>query len=487
MPDLQTLFPSVDAARIEQASRRFFKMDREPGDVIVEEGEVHDSMFFIESGTVKVEVGGFEVAEMGPGSCIGEIGLFTTSVRTATVTAATPVTFHLLSRKAFEDLERDENPVAALIERQAIGQLAARLRKLVSDIRIVAPNAHSLLLEPIMTRQSDGRVVPLPESAIQASLSSMVSFDGSDPSVFASIAAICTSRLYEIDETISGVGRRDGPLAFLVSGRVDCLVSLEADQIRAAELSGGELFNVLPFVDGQPRPMSFVAAAPSNVLTIERTDARALLAQAGPVAGALRKAMIRSLADRVNQANATFSLAKLMRLEVDSATPMPVPPRVASLPPETPSPAGQRVAAPGPRPVQPRAVRPPPMADPVPPEPIAVPDLPDPVGETTPELVAPPEPAASRGFDGPDEVTPFAMGSDDETTRPRVPQRTAGDRPGAELPGFDPRKFVQPAPLSLVRQTLQRDGEEEDGGTPWFDSEEKDWDTWFDLTDEVSL
>jgi CRP/FNR family cyclic AMP-dependent transcriptional regulator len=119
MADLYTLFENVSQARAEEAVSKFIQMDRPAGDVLIEEGEVHDSMLLVEAGEVTIIAGGFEVARMGVGSVIGEIGLFTHAVRTATVRAATPVTVQILSRKAFMELRNGGNPIAFRIERRA--------------------------------------------------------------------------------------------------------------------------------------------------------------------------------------------------------------------------------------------------------------------------------------------------------------------------------------------------------------------------------
>jgi CRP-like cAMP-binding protein len=441
VPDLQTLFEGIAEPDVEAARKRFFQMDRAPGDVVVEEGETHDSMFIVESGQVSVSVGGFEVATLGPGSCVGEIGLFTTSVRTATVKAATPVTFHLLSRKAYTELKAAGNPITVQLERRAVGQLGARLRQLIADIRLVAGRARGMLLEPVQTRQTAGTHAPLPEAAVIASMKDMVAFEGEDEAAFASLASLASHRVFAEGDTISQVGRRDGPLQLLVSGRVDCRVTLEVDQVRAASLSGGELFNVLPFVDGQPRPYTFVATAPSTTLAISKAHARELMERRGPAASALRIAMIRSLADRVNQANATYSLAKLTRLEVDS-TPRPAPRTL------------------------PRATR-----------------REDPDGDATysapaPEVHVPPEPQAA-----PIPPAPFEEGAPELTP----PHRAPDDIETQKTPGFDPRTFVPPAPLHVGQPVEPGPSRRLDENTPWFDGTEPEWDTWFELTDEVSL
>ena len=237
---LASLFPGAPPEAVEAASHRFLQMERPSGDVVDEEGEVHDAMFFLESGEVTITVGGFDVAELGPGACVGEIALFTTAVRTASVTAKSDVVLHVLSRPAFESLRLEAPAVAASIERRAIGQLGARLRKVVADIRIVGNEAHALLTDLPQSRQHDGAPVPLPDSARLACLESSLPFDGAAAGALEAIAARAGLRVYPPGATVAALGLRDGPLQILVKGRVDCLVQLEADAIRAATTNAAE-------------------------------------------------------------------------------------------------------------------------------------------------------------------------------------------------------------------------------------------------------
>jgi CRP-like cAMP-binding protein len=63
----------------------------QPGETIAVEGESGVGFFVIESGTARVTVGGEERRTLGPGDYFGEVALISRSVRSATVTAETPV------------------------------------------------------------------------------------------------------------------------------------------------------------------------------------------------------------------------------------------------------------------------------------------------------------------------------------------------------------------------------------------------------------
>jgi hypothetical protein len=63
----------------------------QPGDVLVEQGAVGDALFLLLDGIVRVTVDGEPVAELGPGAVVGERATLEGGLRTATLTAVTPV------------------------------------------------------------------------------------------------------------------------------------------------------------------------------------------------------------------------------------------------------------------------------------------------------------------------------------------------------------------------------------------------------------
>lgn len=58
------------------------------GQVVVKEGGYSNHFYAIEDGTAKVERGGEQIADLGPGDVFGEQGLLEKQERSATVTAA---------------------------------------------------------------------------------------------------------------------------------------------------------------------------------------------------------------------------------------------------------------------------------------------------------------------------------------------------------------------------------------------------------------
>lgn len=315
MPSLYSLFHDLSTRRAEEAAQLFEPATATAGQAVATEGEVNDAMLFVESGEVVVHAGGFEVARMGPGAIIGEIGLFTHAVRTATVVAAVDTQLQILTRKSFATLRNAGNPVAFRIERRAIDQLAGRLRQIVSEIVETATSTPSMLQAERTSVEYSGHPVPLPPRRIHEALAASTAFYGAPPRALQEIAQKVEARTYNPGDTLAANGREDGPIYLLAHGQVDCVAPVGRRQVRVATLDPGELFSLLQHIDEQPRPMAFVAREGVSVLTIQQRDVFQLLRGNGLVGSTLRIGLIRSLSDRVNQANATFSLARLLQPE----------------------------------------------------------------------------------------------------------------------------------------------------------------------------
>jgi cAMP-dependent protein kinase regulator len=93
----------------------------EPGAILMTEGERGDSLLILTSGSVRAfvknqEGRNNEVRTMEEGEFFGEISLLTGKLRTATVTAATPVELLELDRTTLDDISSRHPGVRAVIE-----------------------------------------------------------------------------------------------------------------------------------------------------------------------------------------------------------------------------------------------------------------------------------------------------------------------------------------------------------------------------------
>ena len=101
-----------------------------PGEHVVEEGLLGETLFVVLEGQAKVLRGGRVVGRILPGDFVGELSAIDGGPRTATVTAETPVVAVRLFRRTLVDLLRRE-PVLAVKLLQGI---ARRIREIERPI-----------------------------------------------------------------------------------------------------------------------------------------------------------------------------------------------------------------------------------------------------------------------------------------------------------------------------------------------------------------
>jgi len=91
------------------------------GAILTKEGSTGREFFVLVDGTVRITKAGRKLTELGAGDWFGEIALVTGGVRTATVTAATPVRVLVLSDRAFRHVVK-EMPSIALKVLASLGE-----------------------------------------------------------------------------------------------------------------------------------------------------------------------------------------------------------------------------------------------------------------------------------------------------------------------------------------------------------------------------
>jgi Cyclic nucleotide-binding domain len=95
------MFNALPAPALEGLARSVEPVALAPGEVLIRQGEHGDHFYAIADGRLEVTIDGTPVAVKVRGDGVGEIGLLYGVPRTATVTAASPVTVFALGREAF--------------------------------------------------------------------------------------------------------------------------------------------------------------------------------------------------------------------------------------------------------------------------------------------------------------------------------------------------------------------------------------------------
>ena len=120
------IFSGLTAEQRVEVRSLMTAVDVQPGNVLVKQGSYGNEFFVIEAGTAEVTRDGVVVAEVGPGDFQGEISLLDGGLRTATLTATSPMTVLVASHREFNSL-LDRAPIIA---RHMLPGLVHRLRAL---------------------------------------------------------------------------------------------------------------------------------------------------------------------------------------------------------------------------------------------------------------------------------------------------------------------------------------------------------------------
>ena len=118
------LFEGLSKKELTELARVTDDLKVEPGTVLCREGKIGREFFVIVDGDAEVTKGGKKIATRGAGDFVGEIALLTTTTRTATVTATTPLRCFILAQSDFRRV-LDENPGVQLKVMKALAERLA--------------------------------------------------------------------------------------------------------------------------------------------------------------------------------------------------------------------------------------------------------------------------------------------------------------------------------------------------------------------------
>jgi SulP family sulfate permease len=109
------------------------RLEKQSGFVLFERGEPSTSMYFVESGeiTAFIELSQEKVRKrlrtMGPGTVIGEMGLYLGTTRSATVVTEKASVLYRLSAESLDAIEKNDLELSSALHRFFVRLLANRL------------------------------------------------------------------------------------------------------------------------------------------------------------------------------------------------------------------------------------------------------------------------------------------------------------------------------------------------------------------------
>jgi CRP/FNR family transcriptional regulator, cyclic AMP receptor protein len=119
------LFEGLSKKELAGLARVTEDLKVEPGTVLCREGKIGHEFFVIVDGEAEVTKGGKRIATRGGGDFVGEIALLTTTTRTATVTATTPLRCFILTRGDFRRVLEESPGVQLKVMKALAERLAA--------------------------------------------------------------------------------------------------------------------------------------------------------------------------------------------------------------------------------------------------------------------------------------------------------------------------------------------------------------------------
>jgi CRP/FNR family transcriptional regulator, cyclic AMP receptor protein len=102
------LFADLPKRHLQRLAREADELTFAPGEQIVQEGSLGETLFVVMEGRAKVTRNGRRVGEVLPGDFFGELSAIDGGPRTASITAVTPVRVVRLFRRTLRKLLDDE-------------------------------------------------------------------------------------------------------------------------------------------------------------------------------------------------------------------------------------------------------------------------------------------------------------------------------------------------------------------------------------------
>lgn len=322
---LASLFEGTTGRQRDQALYVMEEVTVRYGTPLMVEGDEDPSLLVVMDGELEIRTGDLELATVGPGAILGEIGLFTGGMRTATVESNTEATLRVLTRAGYEELVDRNNPVARRLEEHALDTLVQRLRHVDSRISQLAEG--SPMVEVAPSKGFFDRVVSLfgaggrrsaPDVDSVTALSKARVFHGIPGRQLAGVAPAFRVEAWGPGSFLCTEGEIGDAMYVVVRGLVDVFVATTGDKVEpVATLDPGDAFGMAGLVDNRPRTASCVARDEVIVLTLDRPAWNGLVARDDEAGRALRVSMIRSLAEQLAYANGQLALVDLTRAAAD--------------------------------------------------------------------------------------------------------------------------------------------------------------------------
>ena len=312
-----TIFKGLTKPDIDQALQVFSSIDVGPETVLIEEGEVDPTIAVVERGELAIMTGTTVLGRVGAGDLVGEMALFGSGLRTASVVSMTEARLLILDREGYNALRTVDHPVATNIEEHALHLLTDRLRQVGDRIAAMAHGQDEDDFTPapgffdrVATALGSGGIIYPGRMDGVAVLKQSKLFQGVPDDLLGALAREFHPVGARRGHFLCTEGERGNDMFVLASGEVDVIVDTSDDRVeQLATLKAGDAFGMCALVQPQnPRMASCVARTKVSGLSMGRMTFAGLIARNDGVGAVLRIALIRAMADQLAYANAMLAM-----------------------------------------------------------------------------------------------------------------------------------------------------------------------------------
>jgi CRP-like cAMP-binding protein len=122
------LFADVPGRTLAAVAQRAIEVEVAEGELVIAEGAVEEHLYAVVGGSLRVHRGDRVIAELGPGSTVGELAALVPEPRSASVTALEATTLLRIDRPVLEELLADRPALATGIIAALVAMLRERSR-----------------------------------------------------------------------------------------------------------------------------------------------------------------------------------------------------------------------------------------------------------------------------------------------------------------------------------------------------------------------
>jgi CRP/FNR family cyclic AMP-dependent transcriptional regulator len=312
MRALPPLFQGINDVDAYTALREIRERTAPAGEVLIAEGADSTDVICVVEGEVEISSRGVTLGYARSGDVVGEMALFGTGRRTASVTTTRPTQLMLLDRPGYERLRDVLHPLAVSLERRALRQQVDWLRACgdrIAELSDGAPRPASTSWFAAYVQSFFGRggVFSVGVDPLEALRRNPLFAEASDEAL-AQIAVHVRPQAFGPGHVLCAEGEPGREMYLLDDGEVDVVVATEGDRVQAlGTLRPGAAFGMVSLAQDRPRMSSCIAKTRVVVLTIDRTGWDRLVTDPYYAGTLFRRGMIRLLTEQLRSVNELIS------------------------------------------------------------------------------------------------------------------------------------------------------------------------------------